>query len=38
MLVRSLAALLLLTAALSLGGCDRCGNWDFSVCKKIEAR
>lgn len=38
MFLRPFAALLLVAAALALAGCDRCGNWDFSVCKKIETR
>ena len=38
MFIRPLSALLLFASALALGGCDRCGNWDFSVCKKVELR
>jgi hypothetical protein len=38
MFLRPLAALLLLASALTLGGCDRCGHWDFSVCKKVDLR
>jgi hypothetical protein len=38
MTARTLAALALIAVAALLGGCDRCGKWDFSVCEKIEAR
>jgi hypothetical protein len=31
MLVRSLAAAALLAALALLGGCDKCGNWNFSA-------
>lgn len=38
MIRRPLVVLLLVAAALSLAGCDKCGNWDFSVCKQVETR
>lgn len=38
MFVRPLAVLLLFATAALVGGCDRCGNWDFSVCQKVEPR
>lgn len=38
MTVKTLAALTLIAVAAFLGGCDKCGKWDFSACEKIETR
>lgn len=38
MRLRPLAALLLLASAALLTGCDRCGDWNFSACQKIQPR
>lgn len=38
MRLRPLVVLLLLATTSLIGGCDRCGNWDFSACQKVEPR